>query len=59
MSPDELGETIVDGQNRNIKQITVEDCNKATALFEQLMGASADLRKKYIIEHAGEVEYYE
>ena len=59
MSPDELGETIVDINNRNIKQITVEDCDKATALFEQLMGASAELRKKYIIEHAGEVEYYE
>ena len=59
MDSDELGETILDQNNRNIKQITVEDATKATDLFEQLMGASADLRKKYIVEHAGEVEIYE
>lgn len=59
MDANELGETILDRNNRNIKQITVEDAKKATELFEQLMGQSADLRKKYIIEHAGEVEIYE
>ena len=59
MDPDELGETILDQNNRNIKQITVTDVSKATDLFERLMGASADLRKKYIVEHAGEVEIYE
>lgn len=59
MDASELGETILDRKNRNIKQITVEDAKKATELFEQLMGQSADLRKKYIIEHAGEVEIYE
>ena len=59
MDPDELGETILDRNNRNIKQITVTDVTKATELFEQLMGQSADLRKRYILEHAGEVEIYE
>ena len=59
MSKDELGETILDKENRVIKQITVSDAQKATSLFEQLMGSSADLRKKYILEHAGEVEIYE
>ena len=59
MSPDELAETILDKDNRNIKQITVEDAKKATDLFDQLMGSSADLRKKYIVEHAGEVEIYD
>lgn len=59
MDPDELGETILDRNNRNIKQITVSDVTKATELFEQLMGQSADLRKRYILEHAGEVEIYE
>ena len=59
MSADELGETILDKENRVIKQITVSDAQKATSLFEQLMGSSADLRKKYILEHAGEVEIYE
>lgn len=59
MDPNELGETILDKENRVIKQITVSDAKKATNLFEQLMGASADLRKKYILEHAGEVEFYE
>lgn len=59
MDANELGETILDAENRTIKQVTVEDAQKATALFEQLMGSSADLRKKYIVEHAGEVEYYD
>lgn len=59
MDPVELEETILDKENRVIKQITVQDVNEATNLFEQLMGASADLRKKYILEHAGEVEFYE
>ena len=59
MSADELGETILNKENRVIKQITVSDAQKATSLFEQLMGSSADLRKKYILEHAGEVEIYE
>lgn len=59
MSADELGEAILNKENRVIKQITVSDAQKATSLFEQLMGSSADLRKKYILEHAGEVEIYE
>jgi len=56
MDAEELGETIVDAHNRNIKQVTVSDIAKANELFEHLMGSSADLRKKYIVEHAGEVE---
>lgn len=59
MDSDELGETILNQNNRNIKQITVTDAKKATELFDQLMGASADLRKRYIVEHAGEVEIYD
>ena len=59
MDPQELAETIIDAENRIIKQITVEDVKLANDLFEQLMGSSAELRKKYIIEHAGEVEYFE
>ena len=59
MDPEELAETIVDAENRIIKQITVEDVKLANDLFEQLMGSSAELRKRYIIEHAGEVEYFE
>lgn len=59
MDAEELAETIIDAENRIIKQITVEDAKKATDLFEQLMGSSAELRKQYIIEHAGEVEYFE
>ena len=59
MAAEELGETILDRDKRTIKQITVEDATKATELFDQLMGASADLRKRYIVEHAGEVEIYD
>ena len=59
MSVEETEETLIDPEQRIIKQITIDDVTATSILFEQLMGSSADLRKKYILEHAGEVEIYE
>ena len=54
MNADETEETLTDPNQRIIKQITVEDVNKANILFEQLMGNTATARKEYIKVHSEE-----
>ena len=54
MDPDETEETLIDPENRIIKQITVEDVKKADQLFEDLMGSGITARKKYIQDHSAE-----
>lgn len=54
MSIDETEETLTDVNGRIIKQITVEDVNKANQLFEDLMGDNAGARKTYIKAHSKE-----
>ena len=58
MSVDEVDETLMDPNNRIIKQISVEDPKATNALFEQLMGQSVVGRKVFIKEHAKEVGQY-
>ena len=58
MSVEEVDQTLMDPNNRIIKQITVEDAKKASALFEQLMGQSVVGRKVFIKEHAQEAGQY-
>ena len=57
MSVDETEETLTDPDNRIIKQITVEDENATSILFEQLMGAGVTARKIYIKDHSEEATY--
>lgn len=59
MSVDETEETLTNPAERIIKQITVEDTNAATALFEDLMGDAKSIkaRKEYIKEHSKEATY--
>ena len=56
MDASELEETLLNPDNRQMKQITVKDTAKADVLFDQLMGTSAVPRKKYIEEHSKEAE---
>ena len=56
MDANELEETLLNSDNRQMKQITVKDTAKADVLFDQLMGTSAVPRKKYIEEHSKEAE---
>ena len=56
MDASELEETLLNPDNRQMKQITVKDTAKADVLFDQLMGPSAVPRKKYIAEHSKEAE---
>ena len=57
MSVEETEETLTDPDKRIIKQITVEDANATSILFEQLMGQSVTSRKAYIKEHSKEATY--
>jgi DNA gyrase subunit B len=47
-----MEETLVEPETRIIEQITIDDIGKADNLFDTLMGASAEKRKKYIEENS-------
>ena len=57
MSDEETEETLTNPDQRIIKQITVEDINKANKLFNDLMGDAVVPRKAYIKEHSKEATY--
>lgn len=58
MSIDETEDTLVDPNNRIIKQVTVEDAAAADKLFNDLMGTAITPRKEYIKEHSEEGGLY-
>ena len=57
MSVDETEETLIDPDNRIIKQITVEDAAAADKLFNDLMGTAIQSRKDFIKLHSKEASY--
>ena len=57
MSVEETEETLIDPEQRIIKQITIDDVTATSILFEQLMGAGVTARKSYIKEHSKEATY--
>lgn len=57
MSEDEVSETLMDPNQRIIRQLTVEDVNRANSLFEQMMGDSVVYRKKFLKEYSEEAMY--
>lgn len=58
MSPEETEETLLDPDNRIIKQITVNDIGATTLLFQQLMGKDSAAKKQFIEENEGDAEIY-
>jgi DNA gyrase subunit B len=54
MDVDETEETLTDPEQRIIKQITIEDIAATNKLFDDLMGAAINPRKKFIQEHSSE-----
>lgn len=52
MDSDELAETVMNKNNRTLKQITIDDMNEARLVINSLMGASVAPRKKFIEENA-------
>lgn len=55
MNPEQLWETTMDPDNRNLLQVTIEDAAEADRTFDMLMGAAVPPRKRFIQTHAREV----
>lgn len=55
MNADQLWDTTMNPENRILLQVTVEDAEKADAIFNKLMGEEVLLRKNFIQTHARDV----
>lgn len=55
MNADQLWETTMNPDNRVLLQVTIDDAEKADAIFNKLMGEEVLLRKNFIQTHAKEV----
>lgn len=56
MNPEQLWETTMNPATRLMKQVTIEDAEKAAEVFDILMGSEVAPRKKYIQTHAKSVQ---
>ncbi len=52
MNPEQLWETTMDPEQRLLKQITIEDSQKADEVFDMLMGELVPPRRRFIQTHA-------
>ncbi|MFA4845891.1 MAG: DNA topoisomerase (ATP-hydrolyzing) subunit B [Patescibacteria group bacterium] len=56
MNPDQLWTTTMDPSTRVMKQVTIEDAERADEVFDILMGADVAPRKRFIQTHAKTVK---
>ncbi len=52
MNPEQLWETTMNPENRVLKQVTIDDAEKADEVFTMLMGDEVPPRKRFIQTHA-------
>lgn len=57
MDEEEVEETLIDPNQRIIKQVTISDAKLASKLFDDLMGTAILPRKLYIKAHSEEATY--
>ena len=52
MNAEQLWETTMNPESRILKQVMIDDAQKADLVFETLMGADVPPRRKFIQTHA-------